>query len=200
MRFSELPKVELHLHLDCSLSFNVVRQLDPKISKEEYREQEERFRRLKTEGEALVRVQRRSREVLDEMDRNTFDEYNSNFYKYLGLLTGDKYTAAEMSEGIPESIYQVGREKGLPLTHLSFGTMDTLALALRLTMADYFLRDTDGFFVLDDPMVDMDPERQKRAAEQIMMAAEDRQIIFFTCHPSMADLLEGNRITLEGNW
>jgi len=39
MAFSELPKVELHLHLDCSLSFDVVRQLDPQISEEEYREQ-----------------------------------------------------------------------------------------------------------------------------------------------------------------
>ena len=168
--------------------------------REEHREREERFKRLKMEGEALVRVQRRTREVLDKMDRNTFDEYNSNLYRYLGRLTGDKYTSAEMAEGIPESLFQDGSPKGLPLTHLSFGTMDTLALALRLTMADYFLRDTDGFFVLDDPMVDMDPERQKRAAEQIMMAAEDRQILFFTCHPHMADLLEGNRITLEGSW
>ncbi len=39
MAFSELPKVELHLHLDCSLSFDVVRQLNPQISEEEYREQ-----------------------------------------------------------------------------------------------------------------------------------------------------------------
>ncbi len=31
MDFSPLPKVELHLHLDCSLSYDVVRQLDPDI-------------------------------------------------------------------------------------------------------------------------------------------------------------------------
>ncbi len=29
MDFSQLPKVELHLHLDCSLSYEVVKQLDP---------------------------------------------------------------------------------------------------------------------------------------------------------------------------
>lgn len=38
MDFSTLPKVELHLHLDCSLSYKVVNQLDPSISLERYRE------------------------------------------------------------------------------------------------------------------------------------------------------------------
>ena len=33
----ELPKVELHLHLDCSLSYAVVHHLDPKVSREDYR-------------------------------------------------------------------------------------------------------------------------------------------------------------------
>lgn len=31
-----LPKVELHLHLDCSLSYAAVARLDPSISREEY--------------------------------------------------------------------------------------------------------------------------------------------------------------------
>ncbi|MGE5111024.1 MAG: adenosine deaminase [Acidobacteriaceae bacterium] len=34
-----LPKVELHLHLDCSLSYDVVRALRPAISKDIYREE-----------------------------------------------------------------------------------------------------------------------------------------------------------------
>jgi adenosine deaminase len=31
-----LPKVELHLHLDCSLSYDVVRRLDARVSREEF--------------------------------------------------------------------------------------------------------------------------------------------------------------------
>lgn len=38
MDLSRLPKTELHLHLDCSLSYNVVQQIDPSITYEEYRE------------------------------------------------------------------------------------------------------------------------------------------------------------------
>lgn len=37
MNWTELPKVELHLHLDCSLSYSVVSQIDPSITPEEYR-------------------------------------------------------------------------------------------------------------------------------------------------------------------
>ena len=36
---SSWPKVELHLHLDCSLSYTVVHKLDPKITLGEYRRQ-----------------------------------------------------------------------------------------------------------------------------------------------------------------
>ncbi len=36
---SVLPKVELHLHLDCSLSYEVVRELRPSISEETYRDE-----------------------------------------------------------------------------------------------------------------------------------------------------------------
>ena len=36
MDWTKLPKVELHLHLDCSLSYEVVAQIDPSITLERY--------------------------------------------------------------------------------------------------------------------------------------------------------------------
>jgi adenosine deaminase len=36
--WSQLPKIELHLHLDCSLSYEVVSQMDPSITYDRYRE------------------------------------------------------------------------------------------------------------------------------------------------------------------
>ena len=38
MDYRPFPKIELHLHLDCSLSYKVVQQLSPGISYESYRE------------------------------------------------------------------------------------------------------------------------------------------------------------------
>jgi adenosine deaminase len=37
MDWAKLPKAELHLHLDCSLSYEVVSRIDPSITLEEYR-------------------------------------------------------------------------------------------------------------------------------------------------------------------
>lgn len=37
MDWAKLPKVELHLHLDCSLSYEVVSRIDPSITLEQYR-------------------------------------------------------------------------------------------------------------------------------------------------------------------
>lgn len=38
MDFSRLPKIELHLHLDCSISFEAAREMDPSISRAEFRD------------------------------------------------------------------------------------------------------------------------------------------------------------------
>ncbi len=37
MDYSKLPKVELHLHLDCSLSYEVVKKINPAITYDEFR-------------------------------------------------------------------------------------------------------------------------------------------------------------------
>jgi uncharacterized protein YhaN len=56
-------------------------------------------------------------------------------------------------------------------------------------MAEYFLQDKSGFLILDDPLVDMDLTRQALAAEQINEFAKTRQVIFLTCHPQTAKML-----------
>ena len=35
-QINKLPKVELHLHLDCSLSYEVVKRIDPSVTEQEY--------------------------------------------------------------------------------------------------------------------------------------------------------------------
>ena len=84
----------------------------------------------------------------------------------------------------------------MPFGSLSAGTFACLGLAVRLSMARWFLEGRDGFLILDDPLVDLDPARQVAATAMLKRFAEDKQVILLTCHPSHADLLGGNRIEL----
>jgi uncharacterized protein YhaN len=49
---------------------------------------------------------------------------------------------------------------------------------------------------MDDPLVNMDPARQEKAAELIKEYASNKQVLIFTCHPRHAELLGGNQIKL----
>lgn len=79
---------------------------------------------------------------------------------------------------------------------LSAGTYDSVALALRLALLDNILGESKGFLILDDCLVDLDPDRRGKAAELIKNFAERHQVIFTTCSPETAGLLGGNLIRM----
>jgi exonuclease SbcC len=92
-----------------------------------------------------------------------------------------------LADGLPDCLE---RSDGLrlPFELLSGGTRGLFALALRLAMADAFLEGAEGFLLLDDPLVDLDPERQQRASAVLERFAgrPGRQVLLFTCHPAHA--------------
>jgi uncharacterized protein YhaN len=87
---------------------------------------------------------------------------------------------------------------------LSRGTAEQLYLALRIGLVDQLGDIGAGLPVLmDDVLVDFSPDRLVPAAEAVAGLARTRQVVFFTCHPAMADLLcrvapEAVRIELQG--
>lgn len=71
---------------------------------------------------------------------------------------------------------------------LSRGTAEQLYLAIRLGLIARLGDVGSGLPVLmDDVLVNFDPERREGAAEAIGQLAERRQIVFFTCHPETAE-------------
>jgi uncharacterized protein YhaN len=73
---------------------------------------------------------------------------------------------------------------------LSRGTAEQLFLALRLGLIDQLGDVGSGVPVLiDDVLVNFSPDRVEHAAEALADLATRRQVVFFTCHPEMAELL-----------
>jgi exonuclease SbcC len=164
----------------------------PELSSEELGEQlaeaATAYERVRARGTAISRIRDLSAAILGEVDRATYDDMRRRLEELVASLTGGRYTSVRMRESIPEGFLIRGGAV-LEYALMSTGTKDVLALALRLAMAGYFLEGRDGFVIMDDPFANLDPDRQKRAAEAVLSFSETRQLILFSCHPSAAELL-----------
>ena len=72
---------------------------------------------------------------------------------------------------------------------LSRGSAEQLYLCLRLALASEFSRRAESLpLIMDDVLVNFDPERARAVAAELARFSERRQILIFTCHPETARL------------
>ncbi|HEY4670363.1 MAG TPA: hypothetical protein VIH05_11360, partial [Tepidiformaceae bacterium] len=75
---------------------------------------------------------------------------------------------------------------------LSRGTQEQLYLALRFGLIRQFGEQACRLpVIVDEVLVNFDPERQRRAAEGFAELAHSNQVLVFTCHPAMVELFTG---------
>ena len=74
---------------------------------------------------------------------------------------------------------------------LSRGTAEQLYLAMRFGLIEEFARHAEPLpVVMDDIVVNFDTDRAARAAASIRELAARHQVLYFTCHPWTAELLD----------
>ena len=66
----------------------------------------------------------------------------------------------------------------------SRGVQDVLDIAMRLSLNEALFQKEQALLMLDDPFVNLDDTRLKKAIEILKEIAEDRQIVYLTCHSS----------------
>jgi uncharacterized protein YhaN len=72
---------------------------------------------------------------------------------------------------------------------LSRGTAEQLYLCLRLGLASEFARRSVSLpLIMDDVLVNFDPERARAMAQELARFATQHQVLIFTCHPETARL------------
>jgi len=145
------------------------------------------FERQRAEGEALLRIRAALDRILEA--RGTDDPLAGlaqAVSRHFDELTEGRYPVVALEGTAPAT---VGGELVLPTTHLSQGTLGSLALATRLALAELYLGESGGFLMVDDPFIDMDPDRRAAAARVVGAFAKKRQVICFTCHPNHAEEL-----------
>ncbi|MDK2821819.1 MAG: repair protein SbcC/Rad50 [Clostridia bacterium] len=160
-----------------------------------YKEAEKEFKKQLHYLHTLIRIREVFEMKLEEMDKGSFKPLVQDFSRYLSLLTLGSYNIGEIDENLQVGIVKDDDTK-LPVQLFSAGTYDCVLLALRFALINYLFNNDRGFVVLDDCLVNLDPDRKKKAAELIKKFAEKNQVIFTTCDPETADLLGGKIINL----
>ena len=159
-----------------------------------FREASADFERELERGNALLRVKEAVASV-EAASSNLYHEFQQEFEAQVKKFSGGKYQKSSMKEALPSEFHRADGA-AIPYSWLSAGTKDSFALVLRLSMAARFLGASNGFVMMDDPLVNMDGDRQKIAAEVLGQFSRDRQVILFTCHAQHASLLGGHLIEL----
>ncbi len=111
---------------------------------------------------------------------------------YLSLMTKNKYTL--LSEGAAQGLSVVLEEKKPSKKRKgelkwSSGLGDQVYLSMRLALATLWGRNSEPLpLILDDLLVRFDENRQRGAAEAIVEAAKENQILLFTCQKGVMDI------------
>lgn len=179
---------------------NITAEL-PDVSYEELeileKEYKRKYQSLVKRANDLLKTKEVVEEKLEELDRNTFTPLLKSFNKYLYILTTGNYQLGEIHEDFQIEIKDSDK-KGLPvnISFLSYGTYDGVALAFRFALIEQ-LFGKDSFIILDDCLVNLDPERKNEAIKLINKFALDYQLVFTTCNPETARELGGNLIEIS---
>lgn len=118
-----------------------------------------------------------------------------DFARYLSIISGNRISSEfPNADKLNMNLYSADRE--IDFTKLSEGSKETVSLAFRLAVLDYLFPDGGGVIVLDDPFVNMDPERTEKSVALVKDCATRHQVIFLTCKEEYPKILGGNLIRI----
>ena len=109
------------------------------------------------------------------------DRVTGNFKKYLTTLQMDSEDCLVDTE-LHVQLDRGGKAR--ERNYFSRGMRDVIDIAMRLSLGDALFESGEAVLILDDPFVNLDDDRLKKAMGLLKKLAEDRQIIYLTCHSS----------------
>ena len=120
--------------------------------------------------------------------------------KDMTRLLGARYDTIGFNKQLrPDRVRPTSRGEDASIDSLSYGTQEQLMLLVRLALARLLSRQGERqCVILDDPLVNTDAERQKVALAILAEAAEQTQILVFTCHPDAYADVQANHFDLVG--
>ncbi|MHB1542464.1 MAG: AAA family ATPase [Steroidobacteraceae bacterium] len=150
-----------------------------------------RLERLERQAAAAQRLW----EVLSEARKHVVDRLTAPVMQRLKPYLASLFPGCELDMG--EELGMVGlRSETLsePFAELSGGAQEQLALLARLGLAEVLAGEGTLPLVLDDSLVNTDPERIRRIHRVLFRAAEKLQVLLLSCHDVLFDGLGAEQV------
>ncbi len=123
-------------------------------------------------------------DVKSEYEKEKQPEVIKNSNNYFSKITGERYKRINVSLDEKGVTVFDAREASKKIEQLSRGTKEQLLISLRLGFIEEYERKAEPLpVIVDEVLVNFDPNRAKRTAEVFHEFGRNRQILIFTCHP-----------------
>ena len=107
-------------------------------------------------------------------------DMRESFNRMMLLVTGEDGFTFDQSFSVTASRNGAGRSE----EYFSSGYRDLIDILVSLSLTDALFKEEKPCLILDDPFVNLDKEKLKKALMLIDELAKDRQVIYFICHES----------------
>ena len=110
--------------------------------------------------------------------------------RYFNRMTLGRYASVRAVIGEERFEAVTGDGRPVPPERLSRGAAEQLWLSIRFVLVDEYGSGSPLPVILDDLLVNFDPQRARAACTAISALSERQQVIFLTCQPSTVSMLE----------
>ena len=101
---------------------------------------------------------------------------------YLEIIGGKNFASAKIDVDLNVTLNQSGIDR--QTAYFSKGITDIINICKRFALSDVIFEKDVPFVILDDPFYNLDDQSLTEALKIVKKLAENRQIIYFTCHES----------------
>ena len=152
---------------------------------------EERVKQLEDDEAAetlRMDATRRLKSVVDEAKAKVLagiaEPVEARSTNILERIVGRPLAQIQLGDGMElKSVRPEGCSQAAPVEQMSAGEKEQIYFATRLALAEVLSEGERQVLVLDDPLVNTDPERLPRVLELIKEKSDRLQFVILSCHP-----------------
>ena len=150
-----------------------------------------RKKELETFLNALTLAQNALEKTYDNLACGFIPDLNKKASDYFKEITNEKYTSLLSDVDFDLSVELTEPKES---TLFSGGTIDQMYLSLRLALIDILFKNAPVCMIIDQPFMQYDLQRKKRAAQILAKLSEKRQILLFISEDNNISELKSTEI------